>query len=116
MRRRQPNGTLAAPSAAATGVFLSYRREDSAGHAGRLYDALSGRFGADNVFMDVTAIEPGLDFAQVVITTIASSGVFIAMIGRTWLSCADAAGRQRLARPQDFVRAEIRAALGEPED
>jgi len=31
-------------------VFISYRREDSAGHAGRLHDSLQSRFGADNVF------------------------------------------------------------------
>ena len=40
-------------------VFVSYRRDDAAAYAGRLYDALSARFGADNVFMDVDAIGLG---------------------------------------------------------
>ncbi|MEY2571442.1 MAG: hypothetical protein QOE63_1792, partial [Acidimicrobiaceae bacterium] len=35
-------------------VFISYRREDTAGHAGRLYDTLVAKLGDDgNVFMDV---------------------------------------------------------------
>ena len=38
-------------------VFISYRREDSAGHAGRLHDSLQSHFGADNVFMDLNDID-----------------------------------------------------------
>ena len=34
-------------------IFISYRRDDSAGHAGRLYDRLEGHFGQGQVFMDV---------------------------------------------------------------
>ena len=45
-------------------VFLSYRRGDSAGHAGRLYDWLTARFGRGNVFRDFEAILPGADFAE----------------------------------------------------
>ncbi len=44
------------------GVFISYRRDDCAGHAGRLYDRLVDRLGEGNVFMDIDAIEPGVDF------------------------------------------------------
>ncbi len=47
-------------------IFISYRRDDSAGHAGRLYDRLVDRFGQGQVFMDVDAIRPGLDFVEVV--------------------------------------------------
>ena len=43
-------------------IFISYRREDCAAHAGRLYDALSARFGEQNVFMDVDTIDLGTDF------------------------------------------------------
>lgn len=43
-------------------IFISYRREDSEGHAGRLYESLADHFGRDAVFMDVVAIEPGRDF------------------------------------------------------
>ena len=41
------------------GVFISYRREDASGHAGRLYDNLVASIGNDRVFMDVDAIAPG---------------------------------------------------------
>ena len=34
-------------------VFITYRREETGPHAGRLYDAMVARFGEDNVFMDV---------------------------------------------------------------
>ena len=40
-------------------IFICYRREDSSGHAGRLYDRLGARFG-DEVFMDIDAIGPGV--------------------------------------------------------
>jgi hypothetical protein len=47
-------------------IFISYRRDDSAGHTGRLYDRLEDHFGKEDVFMDVDTIKPGLDFVRVV--------------------------------------------------
>jgi hypothetical protein len=40
------------------GVFISYRREDAGGAAGRLYDRLCAHFGSDRVFRDVDTIAP----------------------------------------------------------
>jgi hypothetical protein len=40
-------------------IFISYRRDDSEGHSGRLRDALVQRFGDGSVFMDVVDIEAG---------------------------------------------------------
>ncbi len=37
-------------------IFISYRRDDSAGHAGRIHDRLNREFGGDLLFMDVDAI------------------------------------------------------------
>ena len=42
-------------------IFLSYRREDSGGHAGRLFDRLAAVFGEEHVFIDVE-LEPGTDY------------------------------------------------------
>ena len=92
-------------------VFVSYRREDASGHAGRLYDVLAARFGASNVFMDVDTIEVGTDFAQAIERAVVSCDAVIALIGRHWLAAADAEGRRRLDDPNDFVRLELEAAL-----
>ena len=45
------------------GIFISYRREDVEGQAGRLFDDLANEFGNAAVFMVVAGIEPGRDFA-----------------------------------------------------
>ncbi|HEX8071631.1 MAG TPA: toll/interleukin-1 receptor domain-containing protein [Pyrinomonadaceae bacterium] len=92
------------------GIFISYRRDDTAGHAGRLYDGLSARFGDDLIFMDIDQLEPGEDFVQVIEEAVGSCEILIALIGRSWLTNYDAAGR-RLDNPNDFVRLEIATAL-----
>jgi hypothetical protein len=92
-------------------IFISYRREDSEGQAGRLFKDLVARFGADSVFMDVAGIEPGRDFRRVIDQQVASCGVLLAMIGKHWLDAKDAAGHRRLDDPSDFVRLETATAL-----
>lgn len=94
-----------------SGVFISYRREDSAGHAGRLFDQLAARLGPHNVFMDVDAIRPGEDFTRAIDERIARCDVMIVMIGKGWLDCKSADGRRRLDDADDFVRREIIAGL-----
>ncbi len=47
-------------------IFISYRRDDSASQAGRLYDRLEGHFGQGQVFMDVDTIKPGVNFVEAV--------------------------------------------------
>jgi len=94
-----------------TRVFISYRRDDCAGHAGRLYDHLVERFGDDAVFMDIDAIEPGVDFGERIEHAIGSCSVLIALIGDDWLDIKDSAGRRRLDNPADLVRLEIALAL-----
>lgn len=92
-------------------IFISYRRDDSEGEAGRLFDDLVRAYGDDSVFMDVTGIEPGLDFRKAIDANVASCGVLLAMIGPTWASLTDSAGTRRLDNPNDFVRLEIASAL-----
>jgi formylglycine-generating enzyme required for sulfatase activity len=92
-------------------IFISYRRADSAGYAGRLYDRLSQRVGQDRIFMDIDTIEPGLDFVQVIEEAVGSCDALIVLIGRQWLTVTDATGRRRLDNPQDFVRLEVATAL-----
>jgi TIR domain len=92
-------------------IFLNYRREETSGHAGRLYDALAARFGDDRVFMDIDRIEPGLDFTQVISEAVAGCDVVISVIGSRWLTSEDNKGRRRIENPEDFVRLELEAAL-----
>jgi hypothetical protein len=91
-------------------IFISYRRGDSAGHTGRLFDRLSHRF-PERVFMDVDTIQPGIDFVESIEQAVGCCEVVVVMIGREWLSLTDAAGRRRLDDPGDFVRLEIATAL-----
>jgi hypothetical protein len=93
------------------GIFISYRRDDSAGYAGRLYDRLAAHFGAARVFMDVEGIEPGTDFVEAIEAAVSSCQVLIVIIGDEWTRVTDAAGRRRLDDPNDFIRLETGAAL-----
>lgn len=93
------------------GIFISYRREETAGQAGRLYDRLSGRFGTDRVFMDVDSIAFGIDFNQAITEAVSQCAILLALIGRDWPTATDSRGRRRIDDPDDFVRVEIEAAL-----
>ena len=93
------------------GIFISYRRQETSHLAGRLYDRLADQFGVDQVFIDVDAIEPGVDFAEAIFRAVAACKVLLAVIGPAWLSAADEHGRRRLDDPDDLVRLEIEAAL-----
>ena len=92
-------------------IFLSYRRDDSSGYAGRLFDNLAERFGRDRVFMDIETLEPGMDFVAGIDRAIESCGAVIAMIGPNWAKAQDGEGRRRLDNPHDFIRLEITSAL-----
>jgi len=93
------------------GIFISYRREDAEGQAGRLFDDLSEHFGRNAVFMDVAGIKKGLDFRRVIEEHVSSCGVLLVIIGKRWLSVTDGKGKRRLDDANDFVRLETAAAL-----
>jgi hypothetical protein len=95
-----------------SGIFISYRRDDTAGHAGRLFDHLSSTFGADGVFMDVDDIRRGEAFADTLTERLKQSDVLLAVIGRQWLTLTDSGGIRRLDKADDWVRSEVSAALG----
>jgi hypothetical protein len=92
-------------------VFLSYRRSDTTGYAGRLYERLSAAFGDKNVFMDLDDIAPGKQFAGVIDKFIGSSDFLLALIGQQWLTSTDDGGKRRIDDPGDFVHREIATAL-----
>jgi TIR domain len=92
-------------------IFLNYRREDTRGYAGRLYDRLSNRFGEDQIFRDIDAIPPGVDFLEHIDGVVNDCDLMLVLIGESWISVKDARGRRRLDDPHDFVGVEIAAAL-----
>ena len=92
------------------GIFISCRRQETSDLVGRLYDWLADTFGDDQVFMDIDATEPGVDFAEV-ITQAARRAALLVVIGPQWLAATDQAGRCRLDDPDDLVRLEVQAAL-----
>jgi formylglycine-generating enzyme required for sulfatase activity len=90
-------------------IFLSYRRQDSLGVAGRIYDRLRARFGDDAIFMDVDAIPFGLDFREHIRSAVDQCGVLLAVIGPNWTG--ETSAPRRIDDPRDFVRIEIEVAL-----
>jgi formylglycine-generating enzyme required for sulfatase activity len=92
-------------------VFISYRRDESAGHAGRIHDRLEREFGRDLLFMDVDAIPLGTDFVDKIRAEVVKCDVLLAIIGPNWIDVRDESGRRRLDNVNDFVRIEIAAAL-----
>jgi len=86
-------------------IFINYRRDDMMGWAQLLYDRLAIRFGADNVFLDVRTLKPGVLWLEE-IKTHAGTGAFLALIGPRWQSS------MAERRPsEDYVRIEIEYAL-----
>src|SRR5579859_2781253 len=92
-------------------VFINYRRQDSEGYVGRLFDALSQHFDRGDVFMDVESVTPGVDFVLALEEGVSNCDVFLAIIGPHWASITDENGTPRLENWNDFVRIEISSAL-----
>src|SRR5205814_4288688 len=92
-------------------VFISYRREITAGEARALFNELLGKMGKNSVFMDVDGIALGRDFRGALKKTLASCDLMLVLIDRDWAEVKDEEGRPRLHNPGDFVRLEIEAAL-----
>jgi len=92
-------------------VFISYRREDTAPAAGRVYDRLCRLISKSNVFFDVSTISGGEIYDRKIMTEIERSEAALVFIGKSWLMSN---GRMRLQEPDDYVRAEVRAVLARP--
>ncbi len=90
--------------------FISYRRADSRGSAGRLSDSLVQRFGHDVAFRDVEDLPPGADFAGELDRALSECSAMLVVIGRTWATASNENG-PRLFQEGDFVRREVAAAL-----
>jgi hypothetical protein len=100
-----PNGGITVP-----GVFLSYRRNDSAGWAGRIRDHLALRYGQDRVWQDVEDLTVGSDYLPPILKNIAAADAVLIVIGPHWLE-KGRGGTTGLDDPKDVLRTEIVHAL-----
>lgn len=91
-------------------IFICYRREDSAAHAGRLHDRLAAEFGGENVVIDIDLIGPADPFAHIR-KVVSTSDIVLVVIGPQWARAADRFGKRRIDDPDDFVLLEIETAL-----
>ena len=89
------------------GVFISYRRTDGGGWAGRLNDHLALRFGKNLVWLDVDDLQAGRDYLPQILRGIKSADAVLIVIGPHWLKD----GKKRLKDPKDILRMEIAHAL-----
>jgi len=87
-------------------IFISYRRDESTGYAGRIHERLAALYGADSVFMHVDNIQPGTDFVAAIDRHISTCDALVVLIGNRWLSAQDSTGRRRIDDPEDFVRSK----------
>ena len=89
-------------------IFICYRREDTAGVVGRIYDRLVQRFGKDTIFKDVDSLPLGRDFRRHIDSVVSECCVALVVVGDRWIG---ASGASRLDDPRDYVRIEIESAL-----
>jgi len=92
-------------------IFISYRRSDAQGVAGRLSDTLEDYFGDDRVFRDIEDISGGADFGEVIAKNLDSADAMIVLMGNDWLQATTEDGIKRLEAPNDWVSQEISAAI-----
>jgi tetratricopeptide (TPR) repeat protein len=92
------------------GVFISYRKDDSGGWAGRLKDHLEMRFGASQIKQDVDDIQRGAQWLEWITSEVQQADAVLVIIGPRWLDPAN----PRLQDPQDVLRTEITLALSSP--
>ncbi|MGK2941164.1 MAG: toll/interleukin-1 receptor domain-containing protein [Immundisolibacter sp.] len=89
-------------------IFISYRRSDAAGYAGRLFDRLRHWFDGENLFYDLDGIDSGDHFPQRIQTALESATAVLVVIGPGWLSEIN----RRVDQPGvDFVRREVELSL-----
>ena len=89
-------------------IFISYRRRDAEGHAGRIFDRLRGRFGDQYVFFDQDDIEPGDHFPDRIEAAIRSAPVVLVVIGLDWLASLN---ERATSGKIDFVQREVSIAV-----
>ena len=92
-------------------IFISYRRDDTAPAAGRLYDRFSRLLGKKQVFLDVGAIDAGENFEEKISAELNKADVILVLIGKKWMDPSPGGDKPRLFNDGDHVGFEVRTAL-----
>lgn len=92
-------------------LFISYRREDTATAADRLYAELGKKFGKKQIFMDFKSLKAGSSFVEQIKKQIKSSSVLLVIIGSKWLqSFTEDSPTNQNTPSDDYVLVEIETA------
>ena len=92
----------------ADAIFISYRRADTGGYAGRLFDRLRHWFDPEVLFYDLDGIDSGANFPDRLQQAISRARVVLVVIGPGWLNSLN----ERSTQPDiDFVRREVELTL-----
>ena len=89
-------------------IFISYRRTDTGGHAGRIFDQLRRWFDPGEVFFDVNTLDTGDVFPEHIHEAIHSAHAVLVVIGPDWLKTLNE--RAGDSKP-DLVRKEVKVAI-----
>ena len=89
-------------------IFISYRRDDAAGDARGIRDALVAKYERANVFMDIDNLLAGQRFDRELSKALDACDVLLALIGPRWM---DQLAARTQSGDRDYVREEIAAAL-----
>ena len=92
----------------AAAIFISYRRKDAGGHAGRLRDRFAHWFDADALFYDQGSIDSGDRFPAVLEQALAGASVLLVVIGPDWEDLIEERAR---STDLDWVRREVETGL-----
>src|SRR5262245_38686323 len=109
-------GSLPAGSSpSASRIFISYRRENAAYVVGRLAHDLRQHFPDDQVFQNITSIDPSADFVKALQHGLDTCATMLVVIDPKWLTVTDRQGQRRLDLPDDWVRHEVAESLRRPD-
>ena len=93
-------------------IYISYRRDDSAGVTRLLARKLKWVFGTESILLDVDTISSGVNFRDHINRAVGECDILLAVIGHYWIKSADEySGRRYIDIPTDLVRLEIESAL-----
>src|SRR5690349_15402434 len=92
-------------------IFINYRTDDELVAAVYLAEKLAATFGSDRVFLDRFTLDPGDVFESLILPRLRASKVLVAVIGPRWAGVRTE-GSRRLDDDRDWVRSELREALG----